>query len=516
LHKVVQPVTRAKKRRGLAFREDYMSRINSNIPALSAVTKLTDNQNDLSLRLERLSSGLRINRGADDPAGLIASESLRSEIRGINAAIDNSTRATNVISTADAALGEVSKLLLDVKGLVNASANSGALSDEEIQANQLQIDSLLESINRIANSTQFNTKKLLNGELGYTVSAQVQADLPRLQIFGARVPSGSSLPVTVQVTQSAQTAQLTIGAGGAGSGLSASGFSSQLSANNSISIEVRGRIGTETFTFTGGTTVSSIASTVASFRNLTGVSASVSNTAGGSATGLVFNSTGYGSDEFVSVRELTGTFAVNPGDQGDTEDRGRDAGVLINGQAASVKGLTARVRSSGLDLVTDLSTTFGTTIGATTFGVTGGGANFQIGSTVSSDGLASIGIPTITSSNLGSSVDGFLNSIGSGGTYSIVNPDNNARAAAIVSAAITQVSVLSGRLGGFQANQIEPNINSQRVALENVTASESAIRDTDYATEVSNMTRAQILVQATTQILGVANQIPQNVLALLR
>ncbi len=492
-----------------------MSRINSNISALSATNYLTRNQADLATSLERLSSGLRINRGADDPAGLIASESLRSEIRGINAAIDNSSRAINVISTADAALGEVSKLLLDVKGLVNASTNSGALSDEEVEANQLQIDSLLESINRVANSTQFNTKKLLNGQLGYTVSAQNTTSIPRLQIFGARVPSGSALPVTLQVTQSAQTAVLNITAGG-GNGLSASGFSSSLSSANNVTIEVRGRLGTETFTFTGGTTVSSIASTISSFKNLTGVSASLTNAVGGSATGISFSSTGYGSSEFVSVRDLTGTFNVTPGDQGDTEDRGRDASVLVNGQAASVSGLTARVRNSGLDLVADLSTTFGTTIGSTTFGITGGGANFQIGSSVSTDGLVSIGIPSLQSSNLGSSVDGFLNQIASGGDYSITDPDNHARAAAIVAAAITQVSVLSGRLGGFQANQIETNINSQRVALENVTASESAIRDTDYATEVAKLTRGQILVQATTQILGVANQIPQSVLSLLR
>jgi flagellin len=491
-----------------------MSRINTNISALSTIRQLIGNQDDLTLRLERLSSGLQINRGADDPAGLIASESLRSEIRGINAAIDNSSRAINVISTADAALSEVSKLLLEVKQLVSSSTNSGAISDEEIQANQMQIDSLLESINRVANSTTFNTKKLLNGQLGYSVSAQNQADLPRLQIFGARVPSGGTLPVTVQVTQSALTAQLTISAGG-GSGLSSSGGSAALSAANNVTIEVRGRLGTETFTFTGGTTVSAIATTVASFKNLTGVSASLV-TASAGATGISFNSISYGSDEFVSVRELNGTFNVAPGDQGDTEDRGRDAGVVINGQAASVKGLVARVRSSGLDLVADLSTAFGTTLGSSVFGITGGGANFQIGATVGSDGLVSIGIPSLHSSNLGSTAAGFLNMIASGGTFAITNPDNHPKAADIVAAAITQVAVLSGRLGGFQANQIETNLTSQRVALENVTASESAIRDTDYATEVANLTRAQILVQATTQILGVANQIPQNVLSLLR
>src|SRR4029079_11187009 len=90
--------------------------------------------------LQRLSSAVRITRGADDPAGLIASEGLRSEISGIAQAVDNSSRAANVISTAEGALGEVANLLLNIKSLVVQAANSGALSPEEISANQLQVD----------------------------------------------------------------------------------------------------------------------------------------------------------------------------------------------------------------------------------------------------------------------------------------------------------------------------------------------------------------------------------------
>ena len=81
--------------------------------------------------------------------------------------------------------------------------------------------------------------------------------------------------------------------------------------------------------------------------------------------------------------------------------------------------------------------------------------------------------------------------------------------------AISQVAIIRGRLGGLQRNQIETNINSQRVALENVQAAESAIRDADIASEVAAMTRAQILVQSTTSILGLANQLPQTALQLL-
>src|ERR1700754_4586762 len=104
-----------------------MSRINTNIPALTAQRGLTKSQRMMSDTLNRLSTGLRITRGADDPAGLIASEQLRSEISGIDQAIDNSQRASNVIATAEGALGEVASLLLNIKSLVVEAANSGAL-----------------------------------------------------------------------------------------------------------------------------------------------------------------------------------------------------------------------------------------------------------------------------------------------------------------------------------------------------------------------------------------------------
>src|SRR5438445_1124455 len=150
-----------------------MSRINTNIASLAAITQLTRNQNDLATHLQRLSSGLKINSGKDAPAGLIASETLRSEIAGINQAIDNSSRAGNVINTAEGALNEVSSLLLEVQGLTNEAANTGALSPEEIKANQLQVDAILNSVNRISNTTQFNGVKLLNGSLDYTTSGMI-------------------------------------------------------------------------------------------------------------------------------------------------------------------------------------------------------------------------------------------------------------------------------------------------------------------------------------------------------
>jgi flagellin len=120
----------------------------------------------------------------------------------------------------------------------------------------------------------------------------------------------------------------------------------------------------------------------------------------------------------------------------------------------------------------------------------------------------------VGSTNLGNATLGYLNTIRSVGSNSVV-AGNYVNAERILVEAINQVAVIRGRLGGLQRNQIETNINSQRIALENVQAAESAIRDADIATEVAAMTRSQILVQSTTSILGLANQIPQNALALL-
>jgi len=129
-----------------------MSTINTNVPAVVAQRHLAQSQRRLGVSLERLSSGLKINRGSDDPAGLIVSERLRAEIAAVRQSIDNTSRAINVISTTEGALNEVAALLIDIKGLTVEAANAGAFSDEEVEANQLQIDSAIESITRIANT----------------------------------------------------------------------------------------------------------------------------------------------------------------------------------------------------------------------------------------------------------------------------------------------------------------------------------------------------------------------------
>src|SRR5678816_841398 len=180
-----------------------MARINTNVASLVAQRGLTGSQKSLSETLQRLSSGLRINRGADDPAGLIASETLRSEISGVHQAVDNSSRASNVIATAEGALQEVASLLLNVKDLIVEAANSGALSPDEVRANQIQVDSAVESITRISNTTTFAGLHLIDGSLDYITSGVDTNAIDALHVQQANFGTNANIPVQVNVITSA-------------------------------------------------------------------------------------------------------------------------------------------------------------------------------------------------------------------------------------------------------------------------------------------------------------------------
>ncbi|MEX0613010.1 MAG: flagellin, partial [Pirellulales bacterium] len=191
-----------------------MTRINTNVSSLVAQNTLGRSNAALEQALTRLSTGLRINTGKDDPAGLIASENLRSDITSIKRAIGNTDRANQVIATSDSALGQVSSLLNDIRGLVVEAANAGALSAEQIAANQLQIDSSLEALNRIAQTTTFQGRRLLDGSLDFNITGGANfSTVSDLQIDQANLGATGSVAVDVNITAAATQAQLTNSAG---------------------------------------------------------------------------------------------------------------------------------------------------------------------------------------------------------------------------------------------------------------------------------------------------------------
>lgn len=515
-----------------------MARINSNIPALIARSNLGRANDDLQTRLQRLSTGLRINRGADDPAGLIISERLRSEISGLNQAVSNSQRASSVIATTEGSLAEVSDLLTSIKSLVVEAANTGAISDEERRANQLQIDSAIESITRISNSASFGGLKLLNGSLDYVLSGVDNSALLKTTVNGANFAGQSNIQVDVNVISSAQTADLFLSASNPGGPVAPGYFAS------TTTLEIAGPKGVQTIQILSGQSLASVVTAVNQFKEATGVSASLLN-AGNVASGMRFSSTGYGSSAFVSVQRL----GVNPANGnwfrtfklpdtfqrgtvafsdaafaaalvGGNRDEGRNVQALINGNLATADGTKVSVANqTSISMQLELAESFATTNASTsTFYITGGGALYQLGGQVSTSQQTNIGIQSVAASRLGGTVingvTAFLDQLKTGGTYAL-DTRNFSDASKILDSAIDEISTLRGRLGAFERNTLQTNVRSLQSAIENLTSSESRIRDADFAAETSALTRAQILSSAATNTLGLANQSAQQVLQLL-
>ena len=513
-----------------------MARINSNVPSLIARANLSQANSDLQTRLQRLSTGLRINRGADDPAGLIISERLRSEISGLNTAVSNSNRASSVIATTEGALAEVSNLLSSIKGLIVEAANTGAVSDDERKANQVQIDSAIDSITRISNSTSFAGLKLLNGSLDYTLSGVQSSNLGKVAVTSANFSGAANLRVDVQTINSAQNANIFL-SGSTGRFLSATRFT------------VGGVSGVQEIAIASGTTLSAVAAAVNTFKGATGVSASLIN-ASNQNSGLRFTSTGYGTKQFVSVDRvnapssgnsfhtykapdtfnLPGTISLATLQAGGNliatgRDKGRDVAAIINGNLATGDGLKISLQnSSAVSVAIDLTKTFATTNNATsTFYITGGGALYQLGGQVNTSQQTNIGIQSIAASKLGGTlINGslnFLSSIKTGGGNDLLTSASRTsflEASDVLETSIDEVSTIRGRLGAFEKNTLQTNIRSLQSAVENLTASESVIRDADFAEETSKLTRAQILSSAATSVLSLSNQQSQQVLSLLK
>ena len=564
-----------------------MSRINTNVSSIVAQKTLSRSNQGLQTALTRLSTGLRINSGKDDPAGLIASEVLRSDITSVNKAIVNTERANQMIATADSALNQVSNLLNDIRGLVVEAANTGALSDEQIAANQLQVDSSLEAIDRIAQTTTFQGRKLLDGSLDFQTTAGTgYGTVTDLSIDQANLGAAGSLSVDVSITTAATQAQLTSdplatgsfaiegqtftltaasgqtidnvnvavvqgGATGAayaagtltitldstdaaitgaaiqtaidgvaefaGTTISGAGTIDGTDANNvnanaaqldriqDLVLRVSGKEGSEVFSFQTGTTIAQAVSAINLVSDATGVTAT--NNSGQ----LQLDSAGYGTNSFVNVEVLSeGTLGNFESNLSATRASGSDIQARVNGVQANGDGNSFSINTATLDLSLTVDAGSSTSV---SFTIDGGGAVFQLGPNVVSNQQARIGIKNVNTGSLGSE-SGRLYELRSGSAKALSTDPGGA--AQIVDDVVTKVAELRGRLGAFQRTTLDSNATALSDYLNNLTEAESTIRDADFAKESAELTRSQVLVQSGTQVLAIANQSPQNVLALLQ
>jgi len=456
-----------------------LTRINHNIASLNAQRHLAQNTDRLGRAIERLSSGLRINRAADDPSGLVISEILRKQISGLDVAIDNASEGVNVIKTAEAALNEVSanlRLMRDLALDAASESNNDVASRSALNAH---FQAAIDAINQTASTTAYSGLKLLDGSCGMRATV-----LDAVNVAGADLVGSSDAVaglVTVDVTTAATKATAT----------------GNVARNVAL-------VGDHTITLNGvdisltaGMLQADVVAAIDARTADTGVDASASGNF------IKFDQTTDGSDKGIVVIDADGviqsTFSLAA--------YGVDAVATVTWGDASA---TAFDQGKGL-VLTDadgnqitMTAAGGEAVAtyANALSVEAGQLSFQTGYEVGQ--TSSTSLDSVTATSLG---------------ISILNISSVAGANTAVSAldlAITTVSTTRGDLGAFQAGLLETTIRSLSVARENLTASESSIRDADFGEEVAEFSTSQILVQSATSFLTQANALPQNVLALIQ
>ncbi len=452
----------------------------------------------------RLSTGLRINSAADDPAGLIISENFRSQIAGIDQALRNNQDAVNYSKTAEGALDEVNRLLNDARALTIAAGNTGTLSSTQIQANQSQLNSIMASVSRIASNTQFGTKKLLDGSAGVGAANLSSANIAGMSFSG----NFNAAAVTTNTTA-------TVSMSTAATRASATGSVTFATAATVVTAGQFAINGTS-FTVSAGQTVTDVVNLVNNASGATGVTADFT-----AAAGITFRATKFGVAGNFSISDAAGI--VNTA--GTTAATGVDgvASVIIDTNGATAGGLSTvtftggRLGNDGLTLtdqygnsirMTEVGNATGAAFAAGYLSV--GSAQFQIGGNANQ--TANLSLANFAASELGKNVV-------SG--YTLANLDVTSASGAtdalkIIDVAIGEVAKSRGEIGSFQRNVLESNVRALGIARENLAAAESTIRDTDVAAEMTNFTKLQILQQSGMAMLAQANSAPQSVLSLLR
>ena len=486
------------------------TRINTNVSSLSAHRNVVRNQEALGKTLERLASGLKINRGADAPAQLQISEQLRAQSAGLNQAIDNSEMAVSLMQTAEAALDEVSRALINARQITVHAANEATNDEFMLQADQQELDNILASINRIAANTQYGKNYLLDGsKAGNGVT--VGENLEFLEAEANAQTSGTGGYV-VGIQQAARQA------GVAGTKQLNKGL---IDAGEQITITEGGR--TLNFRTQEGQSVEQTLNDLGAAIRDAGLKLELmrpdpTTTKADDPQALQLQHKEFGSEHTFTVASSTAGVLSSKAGISDLVGNGVDMKGTINGEAAigrgqvlmgapgsrSVEGI--KVRYTGTQQGPD----DGAPVGALTFSQNS--LVFQIGGNAGQ--TASVSMKSMRGSQLGSGVqnDSEFRSLGEVNVRNAQSAQDSMR---VIDRAIEEVAVARGEMGAFQRNSLESNLSYLRIAHENVLSSESVIRDADIAKEMAAFTRNQIMVESSTAMLAQANQQHLSVLNLV-
>jgi flagellin len=416
-------------------------RINTNIDAFDAQRNLQTNSLNFSKSIEKLSSGLRINRAGDDAAGLSISEKLRAQVKGTAQAVRNAQDGISMVQTTEGALNEVQSILQRMREL-GVQGSSGTLSTDDRTAVNSELKQLRDEINRISSVTDFNGTKVLGGSTTSATSATLSASQVVVANGGTMSVAGNSGMSTVQ-NGTYTVSVSSIGTGGVITGVTIAFGSGSTATSATYAVSSTGQV---------------------NIGNGLQVSFSANSTATVGTTAFSFTTTG-GAAAGQGVQNVSLQIGAN------TSSNER-LNVAISSTQANVMG-------SGL---------------ATT---------------------ALAGTNLYAATNLDDAVKQIDQMLSNSST---VSGDLQSAFRALVDAsgqALKDTSAIRSTLGASQ-NRLEHTIANLGVAQENLSASESRIRDVDMASEMVNYTKTQILQQAGTAILSQANQAPNGVLSLLR
>ena len=538
--------------------------LNTNVAAINARRNLLINNNTQSGSLEKLSSGLRINRAADDAAGLSIAENLRAQVIGLGRAVANSEDAISLIQTAEGGLNETHNVLQRIRYLAVQSSN-GVLTSSDREAIQEEVSQLIDEVDRISSTTTFNSINLLNGNVGALVETDdpvnsiqglVVGDVGEGGTFSVSVNAisvgklqiqNSELFVTIkengdpidanantQLQSISRFQDFAVFAGGVDSVTLtlSSDESNQISEVQIFATDTLGELANKlSLAINDPNSVLDLglAAGIADDASLVSIgSVGVANAGGGpGATSIVLTTPepgrtlAFGGDSSIlsalGFNEIQTAvypiFSIAVQDIGEGTIPNRTSRVYGDRASGLIQGVDLQFRTT-LDI--SISATAKDTIGA--YQVSQVVNNAQAGP----DGFVVQVTPRPLSFQIGPNHGNYLNtqisdmSAQSLGIDSLNVSDQFLAQESIktIDSAITQVSRQRASLGAIQ-NRLESTIANLNVAEENLSASESKLRDLDFSDEIINFTSSQILTSSATNFLAQANMLSQNVLQLL-
>jgi flagellin len=491
-----------------------MAVINTNIASLNAQRNLMTSQDSLSVSLQRLSSGLRINSARDDAAGLAISARMTAQINGLNQAARNANDGISLAQTGEGALSQMGDLVQRIRQLAVQSAN-GTNSASDRQAMNQEVNQLTSELNRFATSTQFNGLNLFDGTF---TSTQYQVGANANQLISAT--SANFLTNTYGTYQEASAQSITAVSGATGGAVAVYGVTN---------LTVNGGYGSGSYTTAATNSAKDIAAGINAL-SATGVRASATTQFDLSlSVSSSYSLNVYGANATATAISFTTGAAAN--------SAGLSAAVQAFNDKQATTGITAALNTAGTGItltaldgsnITLDQTTAGSgtvAIAATTGTAGGTGLGFASGAhavtvagavTLDSDKSYAVVQSAASSGLFGTSAAGTVGaSLQQVANLDLTTVANANLAIRIADSALTVINNQRAAFGALQ-NRFQATVANLHASVENVSAARSRIQDTDYAAETANLTRAQILQQAGTAMLAQANALPNQVLTLLK